>query len=180
MYLFQRATGRFWGYYNSYRRFEYDKTHPAYGDKLVYLDDYILAWLVFGDGIEMCGKDFSVLMQVHTALLLDLMQMNDLFSNPELWEDENGDIRDDEFPHGEVPQRLTAHPISALGTCLPGQNRTEYDTSRCGFVDDHKGLIHPAFLKEWFDHIAALPRAEREDEWFFLWVARNEAVVKPE
>jgi len=181
MHLFQNAAQRFRYYYNTYRPFERDATLRAGQGELVYLDDYIMGWLVFGDGIEACGKDFSVLMQVHSALLIDMMWCSAILNHPDYWEGDGGTVismsslEDDKQPRRRVP-----HPISALGTSSPGTQGAEYDDRECEAIFEHQGPIHPAFLREWFDYLAALAPNARKDEWLSLWEARNEAVVTPE
>lgn len=185
MYLFQRAEERFERYYRTFRLFEYDERLFALSShkhrRPVYLDDYLLGWLVFGDGIEACGGDFAVLMQLHSVLLIRLMSEDVPSYDPDHWEDEDGKIHDyDNFPHGELPERKSAHPISALGTSPAGQRDLAYNRKGSLSVQCHTGSIHPAFLREWFDYLAALEPRARKDEWYALWQARCDAVVMPE
>ena len=182
MHPFQRVVSRFYGFYAIYRQFEQDDAmYHGDKDRLVYLDDYLLAWLGLGNGIEACGRDFSILMQAHSALLIDLTMGSPTPGNPFYREEADGSITDlNTIPAEEWPRRTTANPVSALGTSSPGKQGEEYDYDQCALMSDYDGLIHPAFLKEWFDYLAALEPSARKQEWHSLWSARNQAVVTPE
>lgn len=177
MYLFQRAAELFCSFYWTYHQFEHDKDlfNEGEDEGLVYLGDYILAWLIFGGGIEVCGKDFSVLMQVYSTLLIDQMQ-SPLYDSSQAYEESDGSA-DWSGRHEDV-ERAVANPVSALGTRRPtpwGETCDSYATP----VMERKGPIHPVFLKEWFDFLANLDPSERKEPWCWisLWRARNEAVV---
>lgn len=168
MYLFQHA-------YNDFYRCFYGGQEPIERRcDLVYLDDYVLVWLVFGEGIEACGGDFAVFMQAHSLFL------SDLACDPQgtLLSEYTGYPTDDGTWIDDPGTRIVPHPSTAMGACTPRTLDGPRSEGNTPDWQNYTGLVHPAFLREWFDYLASFTPEARKGQWDEVWRARNDAVAQ--